>query len=117
MANNQVSEDGREYATVDTDPTSGYFTKSVSPRHLKEDIFFSIRETDPDASLPSEITIVLQFQCHGDTGWQTFNYNDGTALVAGDRFHIDDYGAGVYWRAGVEAGEYVSGSLTFGFDW
>jgi hypothetical protein len=118
MANSKVTNDDCRYATVDTDPVAGYFTDSVSPRGIKDDIFFSIRETDPATapSMGSVMTVVLQFKCKGDVAWQTYNYNS-TPLVAGDRFHIEDYGAGVSWRAGVEIGGYTEGSLTFGFEW
>jgi hypothetical protein len=121
MANSRNSGAKHQYATVDTDPGDGYFTNTVSPRALKDDIFFSVRETDPEASdFPSggsTMTVVLQFRCAGDTAWQSYNYNTGTAFVAGDRFNITDFGSGVNWRAGVLAGGYTEGSLTFGFDW
>ena len=128
MANLKESNAYSSYATVDTDPgAGGFFTDPVTPRRLHDDLFFSIRETE-DADVSSadpldssgaetDITVVLQFQCKGDDRWQNYNYNDGTVLAIGDRFKIEDTGAGVRWRAGVEAGGYTFGAVKFGFDW
>ena len=114
MANSKISGSNKVYVTVDTDPGSGYFTDPIMVRHIKENVFFSVRETIQDESDPSVMNVLLQFQCPGDIGWQNYN-NNAMALVAGDRFNIDDFGAGVLWRAGVI--DYTSGALTFGFDW
>lgn len=119
MANDRIQADNWEYAIIDAAPAAGgYFTNPVSLRKDRMDkvkIFFSVRETDPDASAASVMTVTLQFKCSADAGWQ--DYNTADAYVAGDRKVIDDGGAGVYWRAGVKEGGYTSGSLTVGFDW
>jgi len=125
MANSKSSDNNYEYATVDTKPTSaGYFTKEIDVRDIlktNKKIFFSIRESAADISAaPSElstITVVLQFKCPGDAGWTDYISLDGSTLAIGNRLQLDDYGAGVLWRAGVRDDEYTSGSVTFGFDW
>ena len=128
MANSRSSGSYHEYATVDTAPSGlelGYWTNAVSLRekaktHKIDKMFFSIREQEADSSEASDTsvaTVVLQFRCSDDAGWQDFNYNDDTALKAGDRVIIEDMGAGVSWRAGIKDGGYTSGSMTFGFDW
>lgn len=127
MANLKESNAYSSYATVDTAPgVDGFFTDPVTPRRLHDELFFSIRETEKEAESSgdeessgsiTDVTVILQFQCKGDDRWQSYNYNDGTDLAIGDRFKIEDTGAGVRWRAGVESGGYVSGAVTFGFDW
>ena len=128
MANSRSSGSYHEYATVDTAPSGlelGYWTNAVSLRekaktHKIDKMFFSIREQEADSSEASDTsvaTVVLQVKCEDDDGWQDFNYNDETALKAGDRVIIEDMGAGVSWRAGIKDGDYTSGSMTFGFDW
>jgi len=127
MANSKETNAYSSYATVDEAPEAdGFFTESVTPRRLHDDLYFSIREVDKDESsadsldssgATTDVTVVLQFQCKGDDRWQTYNYNDGAALVVGDRFKIEDTGAGVRWRAGVLDGGYVFGAVKFGFDW
>jgi len=127
MANSRETNAYSSYATVDEDPgVGGYFTEAVTPRRLHDDLYFSIREVEKQESsadpldssgAETDITVVLQFQCKGDDRWQNYNYNDGTVLAIGDRFKIEDTGAGVRWRAGVEAGGYTFGAVRFGFDW
>jgi len=127
MANSRETNAYSSYATVDVDPgIGGYFTEAVTPRRLHDDLYFSIREVEKQESsadpldssgAETDITVVLQFQCKGDNRWQNYNYNDGTVLAIGDRFKIEDTGAGVRWRAGVEAGGYTFGAVKFGFDW
>jgi len=127
MANSRETNAYSSYATVDEDPgVGGYFTEAVTPRRLHDDLYFSIREAEKQESsadpldssgAETDITVVLQFQCKGDDRWQNYNYNDGTVLTIGDRFKIEDTGAGVRWRAGVEAGGYTFGAVKFGFDW
>ena len=118
----------KEYATVDEQPsgdTYGYWTNEVSLRELAKThkiskMYFSIREEVEDSSGFSDIgsmTVVLQFKCDGDVGWQDYQPLDASTLAVGNRFAIEDMGAGVLWRAGVKDGDYTSGSLTFGFDW
>ncbi len=117
MANSKASTEFTRYATVDSAPgADGYWTDPVSfdKRLHLEKVFFSIRETDPDASAASSITVTLQFRCKGGL-WQ--DYNTTTAFAAGDRKVIEDGAGGVDWRAGVKSGAFSSGSLTFGFDW
>jgi len=125
MANSKSSGINKEYATVDTQPTSaGYFTNEVNVRtKLKRNakLFFSIRETEADVSAApsalSSITVVLQFKCPDDLGWTDYIDLAGSTLAIGNRVQLDDNGAGVLWRAGVRDDEYTSGSVTFGFDW
>ena len=126
MANSRTSETNKEYATVDSIPgLGGYFTNEVSIRGLFDSeklrkIFFSIRESEADSSGASDtslITVVLQFKCEGDEGWQEYVPLDGSTIAVGNRLAIEDTGAGVLWRAGVQDDFYTSGSITFGFDW
>ena len=128
MANGRSSGDFKEYATVDTKPSGaeyGYWTNAISIRELAKlwkitKVYFSIRESVEDSSGFSEIAsmnVALQFKCDGDLGWQDYKPLDASVLDSGNRFAIDDTGAGVQWRAGVKDEEYTSGSLTFGFDW
>jgi hypothetical protein len=126
MANSRNSGTNYEYATVDTRPTYlGYFTNRVCPRDKKNlnvhKLFFSIREASADISANpsalSTVTVVVQFQCTGDAGWTDYKPLDGTSFETGNRVALEDYGAGVFWRAGVVDDGYTSGSVTFGFDW
>jgi hypothetical protein len=128
MANSKSSGIYKEYAKVDTLPTSvGYFTNEVCIRDLvksgltKGSIFFSIRETVDDVSEApsalSTITVALQYKCDGDLNWSDYVDLAGSTLAIGNRMTIEDTGAAVRWRAGVRSDEYTSGSVTFGFDW
>jgi len=129
MANSRSSGDYKEYATVDTQPSGtalGYWTNEVCLRDkvnngtAKDKMYFSIRENDTDSSGFSEtssITVLLQFKCEGDAGWQNYLDLNEATLAVGNRLEIEDTGAAVRWRAGVEDGGYTSGSYTFGFDW
>jgi hypothetical protein len=128
MANSKDSGEFKEYATVDTHPSGiefGYWTNVVSLRELAKKwkiskMYFSIRESVEDSSGFSDMAnmnVALQFKCDGDIGWQDYKPLDGSVLDVGNRFAIDDLAANVLWRAGVKDEEYVSGSLTFGFDW
>lgn len=120
MANRKVNGDGYQYAVVDTALApggGGYFTDELAPRRQKVGrFFFSIRETSPDSS-PSVVVVKLQYKCPGDTGWTT-KLNGTSEWSIGDRIIINDYAAGVRWRAGVvDNSDYTSGAVTFGFDW
>jgi len=129
MANSRSSGVNKEYATVDTAPSGvllGYWTNEVCLRDkvvagvAREKMWFSIRENDADSSGfsdTSSMTVLLQFKCEGDAGWQNFADFGGNDLAIGNRLIIEDTGAAVRWRAGVEDGSYTSGSYTFGFDW
>ena len=127
MANARYSGVNKEYAYVDTAPdSSGYWTNVVDPRLLKKEkgvtkIYFSIREAGASlsevASTSSEVTVSLQFQCEGDTDWTDYVPWDGSSLAIGNRLVLEDFGAGVKWRAGVKSDGYTSGSVIFGFDW
>ena len=129
MANSKSSGEFKEYATVDTAPSGselGYWTNEVCLRDkvnagkAKDKMYFSIRENDADSSGFSEtsfMTVLLQFKCDGDAGWQNYLDLDGASIAVGNRLELADIGAGVRWRAGVEDGGYISGSYTFGFDW
>ena len=129
MANSRSSGQYKEYATVDTAPsgvTLGYWTNEVCLRDKVVDglskgkMYFSIRESDSDSSGfsdTSSMTVLLQFKCDGDEGWQNYEDFGGNSLAVGNRLEIEDTGAAVRWRAGVEDGSYTSGSYTFGFDW
>ena len=121
MANRKVSGNGYEYAVVDTKPaqsSGGYYTNEVTPRSSKLGrFFFSIRETSPD-STPSVGTVKLQYKCPGDTGWTNYLKSGTTDWPIGTRVMINDFAAGVVWRAGiVDDADFTSGSLSFGFDW
>jgi len=120
MANSKNDGHGYKYATVDTAPapgSGGYYTSEVAPRKEQIDRFyFSIRETSRD-SVASVVTVKLQFKCPGDTDW-TDKKNGTEDWAIGDRAVINDFAAGVLWRAGVvDNSDFTSGSVTFGFDW
>lgn len=121
MANAKSSGEHWEYATVDTAPapgSGGYYTNEITPRSSKlSRFYFSIRETVDDSS-PSTVVVKLQFKCPRDAGWTNY-LKDGTDdWPIGCRVMINDFAAGVVWRAGVvDNSDYTSGSLTFGFDW
>ena len=129
MANTKSSGTYKEYATVNTAPSGselGYWTNEVCLRDkvkdgvAKDKMYFSIRENDADSSGFSEtssMTVVLQFKCDGDAGWQNYLDLNEATLAVGNRLTIEDTGAAVRWRAGVEDGGFTSGSVTFGFDW
>ena len=127
MANSRSSGDNKEYATVDTRPTSaGYFTNAVDVRLLRKNkkvdkLYFSIREATADISANpsalSTITVVVQFKCDGDAGWTDYVPLGGESFAIGNRLALDDFGAAVHWRAGVVDDGFTSGSVTFGFDW
>lgn len=120
MANAKRNGDNYKYAVVDTAPapgSGGYYTDELAPRTEKVGRFyFSVRETTRD-STASVVTVKLQFKCPGDLYWT--DKKNGTADWAiGDRAIINDFAAGVVWRAGVvDDSDYTSGSVTFGFDW
>lgn len=127
MANSQSSGTRYEYATVDTAPgAAGYGTQEISLRELKKTkkttdrVYFSIREYEADSSGASDtsvITVNLQFKCTGDLGWQDYKLLNGQTIDVGHRFAILDDAADVRWRGWVKDAGYVSGKVTFGFDW
>jgi hypothetical protein len=126
MANSQSSGTCYEYATVDTKPgLAGYGTQEIGIRELRrtkkiDKVFFSIREYESDssgASDTSDVTVNLQFKCPGDLGWQNYKLVNGLPLEAGHRIAILDTAAGVRWRGWVNDNDFVSGKVTFGFDW
>ena len=130
MANSRSSGANKEYATVDTAPSGaalGYWTNEVCLRDKVKNgtaefnkMWFSIRENDADSSGfsdTSSMTVLLQFKCAGDAGWQNYVDLNEASLAVGNRLLIEDTGVSVRWRAGVEDGGYTSGSYTFGFDW
>ena len=110
MANTQHTGQNYTYVTVDTAPAAaGYWTESVNMLKKNVDkMFFS-------QSGAGSATIVLQFKRPSDADWVDFTH--GLTIEEGIRFVIEGVGAGVRWRAGVEEGGYVSGSVKFGFDW
>ena len=111
MANVKTSGVSFEYATIDTDPSSGgFWTNPVSMRVKKITKFnFSVRGT-------GTMTPTVQFRCYGDAAWTDYNNNE-TDFIVGDRGIIEGDGAFVEWRAGVNEGDWTSGSCTVGFDW
>lgn len=119
MANSKKSGVFREYATVDTAPEpAGYWTNVVKPKDqgIKK-LYFSIREAAGSDSTASIMTVKLQFKCPDDTGWQDY-LDNGSDWAIGTRIILEEFAAGVHWRAGVpDFSAYTSGSLTFGFDW
>ena len=129
MANSRSSGQYKEYATVDTLPTSaGYYTNEVCLKDLVNDgrcpkgkMWFSIGETAEDISEApstlSTVTVALQFKRDGDAAWTDYVDLAGSSLAVGNRLVIEDTGSAVRWRAGVRSDEYTSGSVTFGFDW
>lgn len=120
MANSLKSNEYYEYAVVNTaPPAGGFWTNPVSMRrkgHDLHNIFFSVREENPDASSASVVVPTLQFRCSGDAGWTDY-YNEGSNFAIGERKNIEGTAAGVQWRAGVKEGAYTSGGIVLGFDW
>lgn len=118
MANTRTDTEYSAYAKVDTAPAAdGYFTSQVAMRDNKvRRMYFSMRETDEDASPVSDVTVTLQYRCAGDAGWTDY-VNDDVTIGLGCRLLIDGGAAGEIWRAGVKSGGYTSGDVTFGFDW
>ena len=118
MANSKNSSEFHKYATVDTAPdANGYWTDIIQPRKDKiKKMYFSIRETTDDSSA-SVMTVKLQFRCPDDSGWQDY-LDAGSDWAIGTRIILEEFAAGVAWRAGVaDFSAFTSGSLTFGFDW
>ena len=115
MANQKVNGGTYKYAVVDTAPdVSGFFTDVLTPRASKIGRFyFSIRSTGNGGSVA---TVKLQYQCLGDDVWTDY-LNQGNDWDVGSRVMINDFAAGVHWRAGVLENGYTSGEVTFGFDW
>src|SRR5512133_910634 len=103
MANSKNTGDHYKYATVDTAPaqgSGGYYTDLVKPRTDKiQKFYFSIREAVRD-STPSVIVVKLQYKCPGDLYW-TDKLNGTENWAIGTRIIINDFAAGVEWRAGV----------------
>ena len=121
MANAKRNGDAYRYAVVDTALApggGGYFTDEVAPRseHIGR-MYFSIRETSPD-STASVAVVKLQYKCPGDADWTNYLKNGTDTWPIGTRVMINDFAAGVVWRAGIaDNNDYTSGSVTFGFDW
>ena len=113
MANRQVTANKfYHYAIVDTaTAAAGYFCAEINPRGQKigigsNRIYFSVRD-NPGAAL-----VTLQFKCPTDSNWSdhsTYNTNARKVIV--------ESAVDVAWRAGVKQNDYISGSVTFGFDW
>jgi hypothetical protein len=123
MANSKDLGNNHAYATVDTRPSAGvgYWTDEIIPRDLvgAKKVFFSIREATaaPSDSEESVVAVRIQFQCPGDLDWTDYVPLDGSTFAIGNRVALEDMGASVKWRAGVQYVDYTSGSVVFGFDW
>jgi hypothetical protein len=126
MANSRSSGHNKEYATVEEAPDeTGFFTNDICPRDFNKEgtgkVFFSIRDAVANLSAApsagSDIDVILQFLCPGDTEWTNYVPLDGSEFAVGNRVALEDMGAGVLWRAGVTDAGYGSGAVVFGFDW
>ena len=110
MANSKLNGNRYSYATVDAAPgADGYWCNSVSMTSKDtKAIFFSQRGG-------GVATVTIQFRCPGDSSWTDLTTNE--IIEDGVRFRVDDFGAGVKYRAGVKNGAYSSGDVIIGFDW
>jgi hypothetical protein len=110
MANSKSNGDRYAYATIDTAPgADGYWSDAVSMTNKNtKAIFFSQRGG-------GSATVTIQFKCPTDTDWTDLSTTE--TIEDGVRFRVDDFGAGVKWRAGVKEDAYSSGDVTVGFDW
>lgn len=110
MANTKSNGERYAYATIDTAPgADGYWCDSVSmtAKNTKA-IFFSYRGG-------GSATVTIQFRCQSDTAWTDLTTDE--TIADGVRFRLDDFAAGVKYRAGVKSGAYTSGDNKVGFDW
>ena len=111
-----VKSDRYRYAIIDEAPGSGgFWCEPVSMTQVNaKALFFSRRGT-------GVATVTLQYRTP-ETGsvWQ--DYTTSETLSNGVRFRIDDFGAGVKWRAGIKedtsaSNTYTSGTIRLGLDW
>ena len=111
MANAKLNGPRYKYASIDTAPAAGgYWTDSVSMSSNNTLQLFFSRNGGGNA------TILLQYRLpHAGSAW--VDYVSDVTLDDGVRCIIDDHGAGVKWRAGVDVGGYSSGTVIIGFDW
>ena len=108
--NSRDAAERREYVTVNSGG-SGYFTNPISVAKIQRNrrdvsqIYFSIRGT-------GVMVVTVQYRSPGDSEWTV--YNTYTTIT---HQTIAVVAAGVSWRAGVLADDYISGEYVFGFDW
>ena len=111
MANSKLNKERSAYASIDTAPgADGYWSDSVSmtSKNTKA-LFFS-------QSGGGEGTVSLQYQLnHTAAAWT--DYVTTETFEDGVRFRLDDFAAGVKWRAGIKNAGYTSGTVVCGFDW
>jgi len=118
MANAKLNGPRYHYASIDTAPGSGgYWSDAVSMSKVNANQLFWSRSGEGLG------TVFLQFQLpHTGAAWT--DYISGQDLVDGERFRLDDMGAGVKWRTGIKEDTSadpitvaVSGTTIVGFDW
>ena len=115
MANRLVTANAfYHYAIVDTAPgAAGYPCTEINPREQKigigsNRVYFSVRSNiNPVSAL-----VTLQFKRATDTAWSDHSTYNTNACV-----QIIDGANEARWRAIVKQGDYITGSVTFGFDW
>lgn len=115
MANAKSNSDRFRYAIIDTAPgAEGYWCDAISMQAVgAKSLFFSIRGGG-DSSVP---TVTIQFKTP-ETGSDWEDYTTSETLEPGARFLIEDWGAGVKWRAGVKNGDFLGAEeIRVGFDW
>lgn len=108
-ANSQTSRTYREEATIDSAPgASGYWTKAfnIMQRSREGEAFFAITGASWSA------TVTLQFKHKEDAAWTDFS-----TYSTNGRYHIYDTEPKVYWRAGVDNGEYSNGTVNVAIGW
>lgn len=114
MANAKANGERYSYAVIDTAPgADGYWCDAVSMSSKNtRSLFFSIRGDDES----STSTISIQYKTpESGSAWQ--DYSTDETLAPGARFILEDWGAGVKWRAGVKNGDFAGGEVRVGFDW
>jgi len=104
------------YASIDTAPGSGgYWSDAVSMSAVNANRLQFSRSGGGVG------TVLIQYKLpHTGAAW--VDYDSPISLVDGVRCVVDDAGAGVKWRAGIEEdtsalSTYTSGTIIVGFDW
>jgi len=115
MANARTSEDYREQAVIDTKPVAaGYFTNAINPRMLNKGItnkgakkiYYSVRGS------VNKVVVTLQFKTKGESDFSDFKEIRGAVMEL-----LNDDRSGTQWRIGVKRADWLSGSVTVGFNW
>ena len=116
MANAKLNGPRYQYASIDTAPGSGgYWSDAVSMSKVNANQLFLT------VSGGGVGTVTVQYMLpHTGAIWT--DYLTTETLTNGARLKLDDMGAGVKWRAGVEEDtsadpHTITGTVIVGFDW